>query len=89
MPLKNFRLKPWLDLEDILPGMEWQQSITNAIKMSSYFIALISSNSVNKRGFIQKGYCQVILCEIPLLGEYTKAFQYSDSICYNNAQPSK
>lgn len=52
--LKRAKLEPWLDSEDLLPGQEWAAAITRAIKQSSYFLALISSNSVTKRGFVQK-----------------------------------
>ena len=44
----------WLDQEDILPGQEWEAAIRGAIKDSSHFLALISNNSVSKRGFVQK-----------------------------------
>jgi DNA-binding NarL/FixJ family response regulator len=46
--------KPWRDLEDILPGEKWQQSINEAIKRSDIFLACLTRNSVDRRGFIQK-----------------------------------
>lgn len=53
--LKNEEnIKPWLDIFDLLPGQDWDRTITQAIKKSDYFLALLSSNSVTKRGFIQK-----------------------------------
>ncbi len=45
---------PWLDQEKILAGEDWERTIYEAIKNSSYFIALISKHSVGKRGFVQK-----------------------------------
>jgi len=47
-------LEPWLDAINILPGQNREITIRNAIKNSSYFIALLSSNSISKAGFVQK-----------------------------------
>ncbi|KPA15233.1 protein containing Toll-Interleukin receptor, partial [Candidatus Magnetomorum sp. HK-1] len=52
--LKNRGLSPWIDKEHILPGVNWMQIISKSIKESNYFIALLSSNSVSKRGYVQK-----------------------------------
>jgi hypothetical protein len=47
-------ISPWLDTEYLLPGMNWEDEIINAIEKSQYFIAIISSNSIDKTGFVQK-----------------------------------
>ncbi len=39
-----------MDRKDILIGQNWQL----AIQKSSYFLALLSSNSVSKAGYVQK-----------------------------------
>jgi hypothetical protein len=52
--LKKEGLTPWLDREDLLPGQNWRESIPRIIKASSYFLLVISKNSVTKRGYIQK-----------------------------------
>jgi hypothetical protein len=52
--LKNAHLNPWLDVESILPGENWDAAIKKAIKNSRYFMALLSSNSVTKTGYVQK-----------------------------------
>ena len=44
----------WFDEESVLPGEEWAAAISRAIPNSRYFIALLSSRSVTKRGFAQK-----------------------------------
>jgi hypothetical protein len=49
-------LNPWLDKESLLPGQSWENEIRKAIKKSRYFIALFSSRSVGKRGFVQKEF---------------------------------
>ncbi len=51
--LKRSGIKPWL-YSDILPGQNKKTEIIKAIKDSNYFLALFSSNSVSKRGFVQK-----------------------------------
>ncbi len=49
-------LRPWLDKEDLLPGQSWDLEIRKTIKKSRYFIALFSSTSVQKRGYVQKEF---------------------------------
>ncbi len=44
---------PWMDI-DILPGENWRNAIKKAIKRSDFFLACLSANSVNRRGYIQK-----------------------------------
>jgi DNA-binding NarL/FixJ family response regulator len=52
--LSDARFKPWMDTKDILPGERWKSSIQKAIRRSDFFLACLSANSVNKRGFLQK-----------------------------------
>jgi len=52
--LKLSKVKPWIDTKDILPGENWQKAISKAIKESAFFIILLSSNSISKKGYIQK-----------------------------------
>jgi hypothetical protein len=58
--LKAERADPWLDKESLLGGENWRIAIKNAIARSRYFVALISSNSIGKRGFVQKEVRQAI-----------------------------
>jgi hypothetical protein len=51
--LSDKGFNPWIDIENIFPGEDWEHSIINVIKESHFFLACISRNSVNKRGFIQ------------------------------------
>jgi len=44
----------WLDTESLLPGDRWKDKIQDAIENSNYFIAMLSTRSVNKKGFVQK-----------------------------------
>jgi cold shock CspA family protein len=43
-----------LDKTNLLPGQDWEKTIRAAIANSDYFLALLSSHSVSKRGFVQK-----------------------------------
>jgi len=52
--IKSNGIIPWIDCEDILPGQDWKKEISQAIKDSSYFLALLSSNSISKKGYVQK-----------------------------------
>lgn len=52
--LKNAGLAPWLDLECLLPGVKWRVAISQAIRNSRYFLALLSSNAVSREGYVQK-----------------------------------
>lgn len=52
--LSDAGFKPWMDKKDILPGERWESSIWRAIKHSDFFLACLSANSANKRGWIQK-----------------------------------
>jgi len=52
--LKRYGLDVWIDCENLLPGQLWKITIEKTIKQSQYYLLLLSSRSVNKRGFIQK-----------------------------------
>ncbi len=52
--LKSEGIEVWLDCEKILPGQNWKLLIKQTIKDSSYFLALLSLNSINKKGYVQK-----------------------------------
>lgn len=47
-------LNPWLDEDDILPGEEWGFAIQKALSISKVTLVFLSSNSINKRGYVQK-----------------------------------
>lgn len=53
-------IRPWLDLEALLPGADWQRSIMHAIKESRFILVLLSNNSINKRGYVQKEIAEAI-----------------------------
>jgi HEAT repeat protein len=51
--LKSKGVDTWVDYERILSGEKWKIAINKAIKKSSYFIAVLSSISVEKKGIVQ------------------------------------
>lgn len=65
--LKYANVNVWMDHEDLLPGQNWRLVVEKEIKSSTYFLALLSTNSINKRGFVQKELSIAIdiLDEIP------------------------
>ena len=60
-------LRPWIDQHDLLGGQKWRTAIVNAIRKCDLFLPLISSRSVNKKGFVQHEirYALDIAEEIP------------------------
>lgn len=54
LDLKRRGAHPWLDKVDIPAGAKWKRSIADAIKTSSFFLTLLSKNSLLKTGFFQK-----------------------------------
>ena len=65
--LEEEGLRPWLAQESLLPGEPWELAIKNAIRNSRYFVALLSNESVGKKGYVQKELRQGIDCleELP------------------------
>jgi len=53
-------IDPWLDEEEILPGMNWEVEIEKAVEASDAVVVCISSTSVVKEGYIQKELRQVL-----------------------------
>lgn len=47
-------LTPWLDTVSLLLGLDWKTEVRKAIRESRFFIALLSSHSVTKTGYVQK-----------------------------------
>jgi len=52
--LRALGAEPWMDKKNLLGGQNWRVAIRRAVRESSHFVAILSSNSVSKRGFVQK-----------------------------------
>lgn len=59
-------IKPWMDKADLLPGQDREVHIKKAIRESKYFIALLSSDSLSKKGSAQKE----LKFALDILGEF-------------------
>jgi CheY-like chemotaxis protein len=52
--LQSREVYVWFDRETLLPGQDWQSAITKAISESDTVLLLLSSQSVDRRGYFQK-----------------------------------
>ena len=54
--LKADGFDPWLDEERLLPGMNWNMEIENALRASDVILLCFSELSIQKEGYIQREY---------------------------------
>lgn len=47
-------IEPWFDEENLLPGQDWNQKISKAVRTVDVVIVCLSQGSINKRGYVQK-----------------------------------
>lgn len=47
-------IEPWLDEEELFPGMNWNMEIEKAIEETDVIIVCLSNNSITKEGYVQK-----------------------------------
>ena len=47
-------IDPWLDVENLKAGQDWQREIYKAVHKSDVVIVCLSHDSINKAGFVQK-----------------------------------
>jgi hypothetical protein len=52
--LKAVGFEPWIDSEDLLPGVKWKGAIIKAVREADLFLLCVSSRSRNREGFIQR-----------------------------------
>lgn len=52
--LSTAGFRPWLDVQNLLPGQIWETEIERAIEESDVVLVFLSRNSVTKQGFVQK-----------------------------------
>jgi hypothetical protein len=53
-------ISSWIDTECLQPGERWKTAIQQAIRNSRFFVALLSSHSVSKKGYVQKELRQAL-----------------------------
>ncbi|HNM38088.1 MAG TPA: toll/interleukin-1 receptor domain-containing protein, partial [Anaerolineales bacterium] len=47
-------ISPWLDEEDIFPGMDWNLEIQKAIRETDAILVCLSKSSITKEGYVQR-----------------------------------
>ncbi len=52
--LQKEGFEPWMDVKRLTAGENWISAIEQAVDDSDFFLVLISKNSIDKRGFIQR-----------------------------------
>ena len=60
MDLRRHEINAWIDTKSLLPGENWHKTVGKVIKSASFFVLLISKNSVSKRGFVQREIKQAL-----------------------------
>ncbi len=58
--LMNDGFSVWMDEKNLLPGENWEMRILQTIQSSNFFIACLSTHSVNKQGYVQKELKQAL-----------------------------
>ncbi|HWW07600.1 TIR domain-containing protein [Collimonas sp.] len=58
--LKAAGFQPWLDVEDLIPGQNWEAEIDRAFNEANVVLLFLSPHSVSKRGFVQREANQAI-----------------------------
>ncbi|MFB3779438.1 MAG: toll/interleukin-1 receptor domain-containing protein [Bryobacteraceae bacterium] len=51
--LRDRGFDPWLDRKKLLPGQNWPRAIQQAIEVSDFFVACLSTRAVRKKGQFQ------------------------------------
>lgn len=52
--LQENKLNPWMDIKNLVPGEDWMGAISREISQSDFFVFVLSENSYNRRGVIQR-----------------------------------
>jgi WD40 repeat protein len=47
-------IEPWLDEEELFPGMDWNLEIEKAIEATDVILVCLSNKSITKEGYVQK-----------------------------------
>ena len=62
--LKQDGLDPGLDEQDLLPGVEWEPAIEQAVRGAGVVLVCLSKDAVSKRGFVQKEIVKERVCTV-------------------------
>jgi hypothetical protein len=53
-------IDPWLDVEKLLPGQDWNLEIEKALRAADIIIVCLSKESVSKEGYVQKEFRKAV-----------------------------
>ncbi|MEK6615819.1 MAG: toll/interleukin-1 receptor domain-containing protein, partial [Bacteroidota bacterium] len=81
---KRRNIDVWFDKESLLPGQKWEIEIRKAIRASRYFIAILSSKSLTKRGVVQKEIKEAL----DVLDEFPESEIFIIPIRIDSSEPS-
>lgn len=82
--LKQNGVNIWADFDSLVAGSKWEPAIKKAIKESRFFLAVLSKNSVSKKGFVQKE----MKLALNVLDEFPEQDIYVIPIRLNECSPS-
>ncbi len=82
--LKRANINAWIDTEQLSPGQNWKNSVKKAIQESRYFLALLSTISVSKRGYSQKE----LKVALNLLDEFPESEVFIIPVYLNKCEPT-
>lgn len=82
--LKGSNISAWIDKKCLLPGQNWKIAIKQAIRKCRYFIAILSTNSVGKRGFVQRELYEAL----EMLSEFPESDVFIIPVRLDECQPS-
>jgi hypothetical protein len=86
--LEAHGLAPWIDSQKLLPGQNWPRAIEEAISVSDYFIACLSTKSVLKRSQFQAELRYALDCatRMPLDRTFLLPVRFDDCRVPNRIQ---
>lgn len=82
--LNQSGISTWLDKFHLLSGQRWKSEVKKAIRDCEYFLALLSSSSVSKRGYVQKELREAL----DLLDEFPESERFIIPVRLDDCHPS-
>ncbi len=83
--LKSNGFRAWLDIEDLSPGTRWKAEVSRQIAASDFFIAILSTHSITKKGYVQKE----LRMALDVLAELPENDVFLIPVRLNECQPSQ
>lgn len=77
-------LSVWFDRESLLPGQQWKPAIRMAIRNVQFFVALMSSRSTTKRGFVNREFTEAF----EVLEEFPESAVFLIPVRLDDCEPS-